>query len=428
MTTSTPVTAEYQMDGPEQAPRRRGSYRRRWPLLAVVVVTAAVMVGVVDPFSAKHPTATGVTDNADPTSLATVTRQNLADQTEMSATLGYAGSYTVLYQGSATGSSGPGASGAAGTFTQLPTVGQVVSQGQVLYRVDNSPIVLLYGATPAYRSLAEGASASDVTGPDVQELNADLVSLGYVTGSELSPTSDEFGYWTKVGVEKLQAALGVTQNGTLVLGQAVFLTTAARVTSVSAALGGLAQSGATVLQATSTARQVSIALDASQQSEVAVGDKVTITLPNNQSTPGVISSVGTVASTGSGSGSSGTGSGGTGSGGTGSSGGSSSGGSGSSNPTITVLVKPSDPAATGTWDQAPVNVTITTATASNVLVAPIDAVLAQPGGGYAVEVVDPSGVHHLVAVTLGIFDDADGLVQVSGSALAAGQRVVVPNE
>ncbi len=52
-----------------------------------------------------------------------------------------------------------------------------------------------------------------------------------------------------------------------------------------------------MLTATSTTRQVSIALDASEQSEVAVGDKVTITLPNNQTTPGVISAVGTVATT-----------------------------------------------------------------------------------------------------------------------------------
>jgi hypothetical protein len=361
----------------------------------VVIVAAIVAVGVIDPFSAKHPTSSRVTDNADPTSLATVMRQDLSDQTEVSATLGYAGSYTVV-------------SGSSGTFTELPALGQVVSQGQVLYRVDNSPVVLLNGATPAYRSLSEGASASDVTGPDVQELNADLVALGYVSSSELSPTSDEFGYWTKVGVEKLQAALGVTQNGTLALGQAVFLPTATRVTSLTGSLGGPAQPGGTVLAATSTTRQVSIALDASQQSEVAVGDKVTITLPNNRTTPGVISSVGTVASAGS-------------------SGSSGSSGSGSSSPTITVLVNPTDPAATGTWDQASVNVTITTATATNVLVAPIDALLAQPGGRYAVEVVDSSGVHRLVDVTLGIFDDADGLVQVSGPGLATGQQVVVPN-
>jgi hypothetical protein len=416
MTTSTPVTAEYQVDGQGENPGRRGSHRRRWLLLGIViVVAAAAVVGVIDPFSARHSTSTGVTDNADPTSLATVTRQNLSDQTEVSATLGYAGSYTVVYQGTGggssgtTGSSGSGGTGSAGTFTELPAVGQVVSEGQVLYRVDNSPVVLLYGTIPLYRTLSEGAYASDVTGPDVAELNADLVAVGYVTSSELSPTSDEFGYWTKVGVEKLQAALGETQTGTLTLGQAVFSPTAVRVTSLSATLGGAAQTGGTVLAATSTTRQVSIALDASQQSEVAVGDKVTITLPNNQTTRGVISSVGTVASTGSGSGSSG------------------SSGSGSSNPTITVLVNPTDPAATGTWDQASVNVTITTATATNVLVVPIDALLAQPGGSYAVEVVEVDGIHRLVDVTLGIFDDADGLVQVSSSGLATGQHVVVPN-
>ena len=61
---------------------------------------------------------------------------------------------------------------------------------------------------------------------------------------------------------------------------------AARVTSVSATLGAPAQPGQPVLSATSTTRQVSIAFDAAQQSEVAVGDKVTITLPNNQTTAG----------------------------------------------------------------------------------------------------------------------------------------------
>jgi hypothetical protein len=53
--------------------------------------------------------------------------------------------------------------------------------------------------------------------------------------------------------------------------------------------------------------------------------------------------------------------------------------------------------------------------------------LALAGGGYAVEVVDAGGLHHLVPVTLGIFDDASGHVQVSGAGLGAGQRVVVPS-
>jgi multidrug efflux pump subunit AcrA (membrane-fusion protein) len=95
-------------------------------------------------------------------------------------------------------------------------------------------------------------------------------------------------------------------------------------------------------------------------------------------------------------------------------------------PTITVLVDPTDSAATGTWDEAPVNVTVTTGSVSNVLVVPVDALLVKSGGTYAVEVVGADGARHLVPVTLGLFDDADGLVQVSGSELSAGQRVVVP--
>jgi hypothetical protein len=290
---------------------------------------------------------------------------------------------------------------AQGTVTALPAVGQVVSQGQILYQVDGNPVVLLYGTTPAYRSLSEGASASDVTGTDVAELNTDLVALGYATSSEIPAGSDEFSWWTKDAVEKLQAALGMTQNGTLTLGQTVFLPTAARVTTVSATLGAPAQPGQPVLTATSTTRQVNIALDADQQSEVAVGDEVTITLPSNQTTPGVISSVGTVATA-------------------------PPPGSSDSAPTITVLVNPSDPGATGSWDQAPVNVTVTTAAAHDALVVPVDALLALAGGGYAVEVAGASGLHQLVPVTLGLFDDADGLVQVTNSGLGAGQHVVVP--
>jgi hypothetical protein len=177
------------------------------------------------------------------------------------------------------------------------------------------------------------------------------------------------------------------------------------------------------MQGSSTTRQVQVALNASHQTDVAVGDKVTITLPNNQTTPGVVSSVGTVATCPSSSGA----------GGSSSSSAApgtdicSSGSSGSNiAPSIIVDVTPSDPATTGTWDQAPVRVTITTARVPGALVVPVTALLAQSGGGYAVEVVDPGGAHHLAAVSLGLFDDADGLVQVTGSELVAGQEIVVP--
>jgi multidrug efflux pump subunit AcrA (membrane-fusion protein) len=71
-------------------------------------------------------------------------------------------------------------------------------------------------------------------------------------------------------------------------------------------------------------------------------------------------------------------------------------------------------------------VEIITNTVRNALVVPVNALLALAGGGYAVEVVGSDGRHRLVPVSTGLFDDADGLVQVTGSELAAGQRVVVP--
>ena len=52
-----------------------------------------------------------------------------------------------------------------------------------------------------------------------------------------------------------------------------------------------------MLEGTSTAREVTVDLDAGLQSEVKAGDRVAITLPDNSTTPGVVTSVGTVATT-----------------------------------------------------------------------------------------------------------------------------------
>ena len=368
-------------------------HRRRWIAAVVLAAVAAagIAAGIAGTRTRGGAGGGGVGDNAYPTSTATVTRQSLSSEIPVTATLGYAGSYTVVNQ-------------ASGILTRLPQIGKVVSEGQVLYEVSGRPVVLFYGATPAYRSLSAGTNNA-LTGPDVRELNADLVAMGYASSSEIPAGSDMFSSWTAAGVEKLQSALGVTANGTLGLGDIVFLPGAARITSVSAALGATVPAGQAVMSATSTARVVTVDLDSAQQSEVAAGDHVTITLPDNSVTPGVVTSVGKVATSASPSAAS-------------------PGSSGA--PTITVLVTPADPAATGTWDQAPVTVDITTASVHDALVVPVDALLALSGGGYAVEVVGTNGVHHLVSVTLGIFDDADGLVQVSGYELSAGMPVVVP--
>jgi hypothetical protein len=381
---------------------------RKASVLAGAAGLVAVIVALIVVTSTARQTASAA--EAPPTTTVKVAMRTLSAITSLNGTL--------TYQAESDGSPYSVINQAQGAYTAVPELGQVISQGQVLYRVNDSPVVLLGGAIPAYRTLSAGS-----TGADVAQLNADLVALGYASSRQLNPMSASFGSATTTALMKLQGTLGIAQNGTLSLGQALFEPTAVRVTALSVPLGGAAQGGQTVMDATSTTRQVQVALDASHQSEVGVGNKVAITLPNNQTTPGVVSAVGTVASCPPSSASGGTNA----SSVTVGTGTCSPGNSGSAvTPTVTVTVTPSDPAATGTWDQAPVQVTVTTASVPNALVVPVTALLARSGGGYAVEVVGAGGDHHLATVSLGLFDDADGLVQVTGSRLVAGQEVVVP--
>jgi multidrug efflux pump subunit AcrA (membrane-fusion protein) len=199
-------------------------------------------------------------------------------------------------------------------------------------------------------------------------------------------------------VEQLEKHLGVAwPTGSLTLGQVVFKPQALRVAQVTGSPGGTASGP--VLTATSDQEQVTVPLDVAQQSRVKVGDAVSVTLPDGSTTPGVVSRMGTVAVT-SGSGTQAT-------------------------TTISVSVRLVHPSAAGSLDSAPVTVDITTQTARDALVVPVGALLAEGSGGYDVEVVGPGSTRRYVPVTIGIFDDGDGLVQVTG-ALTPGQRVVVP--
>jgi peptidoglycan hydrolase-like protein with peptidoglycan-binding domain len=235
-------------------------------------------------------------------------------------------------------------------------------------------------------------------GPDVAALNTNLNALGY--GKDLG--GDIFTAATEAAVKAFQSADHMPATGQIALGSVLFEPGTVEVNSVAPTLGSSPSGGQAVLQVTLTARQVQIALDASQQSDVAVGDAVSIVMPDNSTTPGVVSYVGTIATTPS----------------------SQNGGSGT--PTINVNVTPLDPAATGNLDDLPVNVWITEASVPTALVVQVDALVALSGGGYALEVAPAHGAHYLEAVSLGLFDDADGLVQVTGAGVQAGQRIVVP--
>jgi hypothetical protein len=364
----------------ERTPHRRG----RWlsGAIAGLLLLAAVAV-VLANRDGRNARKRHLGDTAHATSLAIVTRGSLFSQLTSNGTLTYAtqsyGSpYTIVNQES-------------GTFSALPLPGRVISRGQVVYRVSNRPVILLYGSTPVYRSIFEGA-----VGPDVQQLNENLVALGCATRSELSPSSDYFGVETADALDRLQERLGEEATGSLEEGQAVFLPGRIRIASIRATLGTRAARALPIALATATRREVVTDLDASDQTEVAVGDRAEVTLPTGRATPGVVSAIGTVI------------------------------GSGASGPTVPVYIKLERSGAAGRFTQTPVQVAITTATIKRAMIVPVDALLARPDGRYAIETVNPGGLHELVGVTLGTFDDADGSVQVAGS-LRPGERIVVPD-
>jgi peptidoglycan hydrolase-like protein with peptidoglycan-binding domain len=358
----------------------RGAGRRRW--IAVLVVVAVIAAGVVAVAVSGVFKPPSVNNGASQyrTSVATVQRQSLTSQTDLNATLDDSGSYTITNQGT-------------GTITGLPAVGHVVRRGKVLYQIDGAPVVLLYGSAPAYQTLSEG-----MTGPDVRELNQNLIALGYAAKADLLPLRI-FSANTAYALEQYQTALGIADPaGSLTLGQAVFLPTAAKITALETgvALGAAATAGEALMTATSTTPVATISLGTSQEGELKLGDHVSITLPDGSSTRGVVTSVGKVAST-----------------------------NASGVTSVPVTVSLTDPKAAGGLSQAPVTVQVTTGKVNNVLVVPVDALLSRAGGGYSVEVIGPHG-HYLVPVSVGVFDNAAGKVQVSGAGLAAGQRVVVP--
>jgi hypothetical protein len=374
--------------GPQTEPRAAAEVggsrgRGRWVALGVMVVLAAGVVAGWQAGVFSAAASRGAGPGSPPPATAVVTRQDLTATTPESATLGYAGSYTVRGQGS-------------GTLTWLPPAGQVLRQGQALYETGNgSPVVLLYGGVPDWRALGVGT-----TGQDVTQLNHDLANLGYAARADITADGWDYYSWeTAQAVQQMEEHLGVVSPpGSLSLGQVVFEPGAIRVSHVTGALGGPASGP--VLTATSDRHVVTIPLDASGQSQVKAGDKVTVTLPDGTTVPGLISSVGAVATTTQGQQEQGP------------------------TTTIPVQVKLTDPEAAGTLDQAPVTVNITTASAKNTLAVPVSALLAQSPRGYDVEVAGRGSRRRWVPVQPGIFDDASGLVQVTG-ALRPGLHVVV---
>lgn len=357
---------------------------------AVVVVAAAVGV-MLWRTTGTSSTVDLSANPAVPTASATVTRGDVTQRVQVAGVLGYDGNYSAVNQLP------------PGILTSAADPGTAVVRGGDLFAVSGTPAVLLYGGTPAYRDFATGMS----DGADVRELEENLVALGMDPGHTVT-VDDHFTAATRAAILRWQAARGLptaSRTGVLHLGDVLFLPGAVRVDQQLSTVGGSVGPGTPVLSGTSTDRVVTVQLTTDRQDLVHTGDQVLVTLPGSTQVTGTIARVGRVAAAAP-------------TGGPG-------GGQGTGPATVPVTVTLQVPASARDLDQSPVQVAITVAQHKGVLTVPVTALLARPGGGYQLRVLDGDG-HRLVDARPGLYDDATGTVEVTGAGLAAGQTVEVP--
>ena len=362
--------------------RRRFAIGSAGLLVAVAVAGGAVATGAIPPgvlgTLGAAPASAAPASSSAAIKTAAIVRKTVVAAEDLDGTLGYAGDRSV-------------AAGSPGTITWLPAAGSVIKRGGRLYEVDGSRRPrLFYGARPLWRTL--DADASD--GFDIQELEANLKALGYAPkGMKVDRHWDAK---TTTAVKRWERASGQIRDGIVELGDVVVLPGAIRVTEVVAKLGSGVGPGAPVLSATDTTRIVTVQLSATRRALLGKGDAVSITLPDETEIAGHVQDIGRVATADQNGGAA----------------------------TVPVTIALDNAAAAPDLDQAPVTVHAVTDTHADVLVVPVEALVALREGGYAVETVDANGHRQYVAVTLGLFDD--GLVEIAGAGLDAGQKVVVP--
>ncbi|MFC6079913.1 peptidoglycan-binding protein [Sphaerisporangium aureirubrum] len=306
-----------------------------------------------------------------------VTAGDVVQRQQVNGTLTYDGAYAVTGHG--------------GTVTRLPRIGATIKRGRALYEADGRRVPLMYGGRPAWRPLGLGMT----DGADVLQLERNLRALG-----ERGFTVDRhYDLGTYYAVRRWQRDSHLPITGTVPLGQVVFLPGAIRVTGHDVKTGESA--GGQVLHGTGTAPVVTAELDPASSPPVRRGDKVRVVLPDGATRQGRITRISPVAQTAQAEPGQ---------------------GPGEAPSTIPITIR-----LTGKpfrmLDQALVQVDITSEERKNVLTVPVVALLAQPGGKYALVTVDGTR-RTTVPVETGLFDEVDGTVEVTG--VPEGTLVEVP--
>ncbi|MFJ8668239.1 peptidoglycan-binding protein [Streptomyces sp. NPDC093600] len=428
------------------APAGPGRRRRRTLLLAFAVVTVAA-VAVVG--------ALGLGGGGDETpgappragSTVQVTRGTLTERTTVDGQLGYGTEIPLPVK-------------ATGTVTWLPEPGTTVSRGEELLRVDDRPVVLLYGTLPMYRELgltapqpppdtsgggsagggdgkslpsksgssgtpdpsgspAPGGAGTGGSGGGTGGSSGGTAGTGARTQAPREPrgmdvmqfetnlatlghtgfTVDErFTTGTARAVKRWQKSLGLPQTGTVGIGDVIYSSGTVRIGQAGVRLGSAV--GENALTYTGTARKVVVNASAREASWAVRGTAVTVKLPDGRPVKGKVASVGKAA--------------------TAPEGGGGDGGADAGAPTIPVTVTIEDQKSVGQLESGPVSVEYVGRERKDVLTVPVAALVALAEGGHGLETTDGT----FVAAKTGLF--ADGKVEVSGPAVREGMKVRIP--
>ena len=351
---------------------RRVTARRAARSVLTVAALAGIAVVAWLLFAPGDDQPTSAANDSVPLGAAAVERRDLVAREDVDGTLGFTDTTKA-------------AAPAAGTITRLRDEGDTVTRGRSLMSIDAKATAwVLYGTIPMYRDLGPGVS----DGRDVRQLERNLKALGYDPGT----VDDDWTSATTDAVVDFQDDRDLTESGTIARSQFVVSDGPARVGKHDAEVGDPARAGAPVTGLTSTTPVITSKLDAGLAAEVHSGDAVRVTLTDGSEVGGKVTGVGTVATAG----------------------------ENGASPTVELRVA-LNRGRRGRLDGAPVSVSLETGRTKDALAVPVTALVATAPGRYAVEL---AGTHRLVGVTLGAF--ADDWVQVTGSGLAAGARVVVP--
>ncbi|KRV47527.1 peptidoglycan-binding protein [Wenjunlia vitaminophila] len=386
---------------------------------------------------------TGGADQGRSSQVVRVSRGTLTDQTEIDGQLGH-------------GPQVPFQIRAEGTVTWLPESDATLRRGDAVLRVNDRPVVLLYGSLPMYRDLTlsgpadpadgsdgrpddgaddgkgsedgegsdSGAEGSDgtgseaaadtagagsqreaaVSGMDVRQFETNLSALGY-SGFTVD---DEYTALTADAVRRWQEDLGLPETGEVGIGDVVYAPGPVRIATTGVRVG--ADASGEPVSYTSTSRMVTVEAPAADTDWARRGTEVTVELPGGHTVQGEVARVGKEASAPEGPG------------------GAEGGGEGGAaqTATVSVLITFADQQSLGRLESGPVTVRYVVGERKDVLTVPVSALVALAEGGHGLELVegDSEGPGRFLPVRTGLF--ANGQVEVSGPGVREGMKVRIP--